>query len=541
MIAKVPVFSIEEQEELDRLIHEKDSCNLVLFLNKHISDEASLETMVLGVQRYMPYLRLSLQETDIDRILDVIGTASLLNQDFEQAFAYFKEANNVERIEQTLRLGILYGNWKVVKQINDYGKEKTISRLTLSDVAYREFFRLKALPFIQMLRDDNGFFFKEDNLESILEVVQPESREGLFGEVLETLDINGSLNVAKKYIFALLTKDQTTIKRYQELFERVQKGSRPVCDRIIGEYLAGRGRVLKVLQNGDNDNFFPRSGNIFLVEEDEEVYVAKEHLKQYTDFSRINGYSTEKEILELGLDHPGLPKYLDSFKTGGIEFLKIEFVKGDPLRRFVKQRLPKAEVIDVLIQTADIIEYLQSQNIIYGDLKDKNLIYDGQKITLIDFGMSRRFDKPINDQTFYFSTASTPKYTTPERIMMHRIYAKSDVFQLGILAYELLTGEHPFARYDFKEGKWFRSSSLIKYGLSNLHNRFVPNKKISEDQELCSLIGQMLSKEIDQRPSIIEVKERLEQISERSQESPIRNCFYARYNDSIEISKTSDS
>ena len=526
MITKVPVFSIEEQEGLDRLIHEKDFCNLVLFLNKHISDEASLETMVMGVQKYMPYLKLSLQETDIDQILDVIGTASLLNQNFEQALAYFREANDIPRIEQTLRLGILYGNWKVVKQITDYGKEKEIPQLTLSEVAYREFFRLKALPFIEMLRDDNGFFFKEDNLESILGVIQPESRDALFREVLESLDTHGSLNIAKKYIFALLTKDQVVIKKYQEQFERLQKGPRPVCDRILSNYLADRGRILKTLQNGDKDNFFPRSGNIFLVEEDEEVYVAKEHLKQYTDFSRINGYSTEKEILELGLDHLGLPKYFGSIRLNGIEFLKIEFVKGDPLRRFVKQRLPKEKVIDVLIQTAEIIEYLQSQNIIYGDLKDKNLIYDRQKVTLIDFGMSRRFDKPVTDETFYFSTASTPKYTTPERIMMHKIYAKSDVFQLGILAYELLTGEHPFARHDFKEGKWFRPSSLIKYGLSNLHNKFVPNKEISEDQELCSLIRQMLSKEINQRPNITEVKEKLEQISERYENASSPRVVY---------------
>src|SRR3989338_1509025 len=302
MITKVPVFSIEEQEGLDRLIHEKDFCNLVLFLNKHISDEASLETMVMGVQKYMPYLKLSLQETDIDQILDVIGTASLLNQNFEQALAYFREANDIPRIEQTLILG----------------------------------------------------------------VIQPESRDALFREVLESLDTHGSLNVAKKYIFALLTKDQVVIKKYQEQFERLQKGPRPVCDRILSNYLADRGRILKTLQNGDKDNFFPRSGNIFLVEEDEEVYVAKEHLKQYTDFSRINGYSTDKELLELGLDHPGLPKYLGSIRLNGIEFLKIEFVKGDPLRRFVKQRLPKEKVIDVLIQTAEIIEYLQSQNIIYG-------------------------------------------------------------------------------------------------------------------------------------------------------------------------------
>jgi len=110
--------------------------------------------------------------------------------------------------------------------------------------------------------------------------------------------------------------------------------------------------------------------------------------------------------------------------------------------------------------------------------------------------------------------------------MMHKIYAKSDVFQLGILAYELLTGEHPFARHDFKEGKGFRPSSLIKYGLSNLHNKFVPNKEISEDQELCSLISQMLSKEINQRPSITEVKERLEHVSERYENASSPRVVY---------------
>ncbi len=131
--------------------------------------------------------------------------------------------------------------------------------------------------------------------------------------------------------------------------------------------------------------------------------------------------------------------------------------------------------------------------------------------------MSRKFDQTITDETFYHSTSSTPKYTTPERILCHKTYAKSDVFQLGILAYELLTGQHPFARYDFKEGKWHRQSALIKYGISNLYNAFVPCAEIKEDSELSSLLSAMLEKEVDDRPSISEVKQKLQEISARHQ------------------------
>ncbi len=525
MSKKVPVFSIDEQEEFDRLLKEKDICNLVLFLNHHINEEASLETMVTAVQKYMPYMKLSLQESDIDKILQVLGDASILGLNLEPAFAYFKEAKNIERIKQTLKLGMLYGNWKVVKQIKEYGKEASIPEITLSDTAYKEFFRSKALPFIEMTRDEDGFYIEEQNLESIIQTANA-PREQLLKETLEELEKKGSLNTAKKYIFALLTQDPELISKYESEFQKLQHGPRPICERFLSDYLGRRGTILRTLQNGDKDNFFPRSGNIFLVEEEGQIYVAKEHLKQYVDFSRINGYSQEKEILELGLEHPGLPKYLGSIKLEGIEFLKIEFIKGDPLRRFVKQRLPKEKILDILIQTASIVQYLQSRNIIYGDLKDKNLIYDGEKITLIDFGMSRRLEKPITDETFYHSTASTPKYTTPERILTHKVYAKSDVFQLGILAYELLTGQHPFAKYAFKEGKWHRQSSLIKYGISNLYNNFVPCAEIKEDSELSALLSTMLEKQADDRPSISEVKQKLQEISMRYQDEPSESLVY---------------
>ena len=485
--SKVPVFSIEEQEEFDRLLQEKDMCNIALFLNYHINEEASLETMVKGVQQYMPYMRLSLQEEDINTLLRVLGDTSILGLDLEHAFSYFKEAEDTERIQQTRHLALLYGKRKTVQHIQEHATKKSIPELTLSDGAYKEFFRSKALPCIKLHRDEKGFFIEEKDIEEILSEIQlspSQTKEALFKEALEELEHQGSRNIPKQYLFALLTQDPDIITRHEKRYQQAQQGPRPSCQRKLEEHLGDEGKIIRTLQNGDKDNFFPTSGNIFLVEEEGKKYVAKEHLKQYTDFSRMNGYSMEKEIMEAlskRPQHPGIPRYLGTINAGGIEFLNIEFIRGEPLRRFVKQRLPREKITDILIQTASTIEYLHSQHILYGDVKDKNVIYDGTKATLIDFGMSRRFDEPITDETFYYSTASTPKYTTPERVLTHKVYARSDVFQLGILAYELLTGTHPFARYKFKEGKSNRESALIKYGLSNLHNAFMPAPDIQKN------------------------------------------------------------
>src|SRR3989338_11339553 len=136
--SKVPVFSIEEQEEFDRLLQEKDMCNIALFLNYHINEEASLETMVKGVQQYMPYMRLSLQEEDINTLLRVLGDTSILGLDLEHAFSYFKEAEDTERIQQTRHLALLYGKRKTVQHIQEHATKKSIPELTLSDGAYKE-------------------------------------------------------------------------------------------------------------------------------------------------------------------------------------------------------------------------------------------------------------------------------------------------------------------------------------------------------------------------------------------------------------------
>jgi serine/threonine-protein kinase len=155
----------------------------------------------------------------------------------------------------------------------------------------------------------------------------------------------------------------------------------------------------------------------------------------------------EAEMLA-GLSHPNLPRVTDHFEQDGKAYLVMEFVPGETLLSFLQREglpQPQSRVFEWVRQLCDVLEYLHTQNppIIFRDLKPANIMLTpGGQIKLVDFGIARLFKPGQAKDTQAFGTVG---YSAPEQYGRGQTDARSDVYALGVLIYQLLTGYDPTA------------------------------------------------------------------------------------------------
>src|SRR5215216_6078475 len=153
----------------------------------------------------------------------------------------------------------------------------------------------------------------------------------------------------------------------------------------------------------------------------------------------------EAEMLA-ALNHPNLPRVTDHFEQDGKAYLVMEYVPGETLLSFlVREGLPqpKERVFEWARQLCEALDYLHTQSppIIFRDLKPANIMLtpSGQ-VNLIDFGIARLFKQGQAKDTQAFGTIG---YSAPEQYGKGQTDARSDVYSLGVLLHQLLTGYDP--------------------------------------------------------------------------------------------------
>jgi len=147
------------------------------------------------------------------------------------------------------------------------------------------------------------------------------------------------------------------------------------------------------------------------------------------------------------LDHPHILPVYDSGETAGRLWFTMPFVDGESLRQRLARepQLPLAEALRITRAVADALGYAQQQGIIHRDVKPENILLQGERCVLADFGVARAVDAAGERLTETGFALGTPAYMSPEQAAADRhLDHRSDVYALGCVVYEMLAGEPPF-------------------------------------------------------------------------------------------------
>jgi tRNA A-37 threonylcarbamoyl transferase component Bud32 len=156
----------------------------------------------------------------------------------------------------------------------------------------------------------------------------------------------------------------------------------------------------------------------------------------------------QKEARAAGkLVHPNIIIIYDTGEDEETAYIAMEYIEGDTLENLIQKgiRFPMEKIIDVMDQICDGLEYTHRQGIVHRDLKPSNImLVKGNRVKITDFGISKVVGAPSSPFTQAGIFLGTPSYMSPEQIGGRKIDGRSDLFSLGIILYQLLTGEKPF-------------------------------------------------------------------------------------------------
>src|SRR3954463_10744570 len=193
------------------------------------------------------------------------------------------------------------------------------------------------------------------------------------------------------------------------------------------------------------------------------------------------------------LSHPSVVTVHDFFEEGGTPFIAMEYLPGGPLRRY-QSSLPAEQITGVLLDVLAGLAHAARFGIVHRDLKPENLLVtaDG-RVKIADFGIAKAIDRTrqATRLTATGTTIGTPDYIAPEQAMGEATGPWSDLYSLGCIAFELLTGRPPFADAD--------SSMAIL--LSHVNDRVPPVRSVDAtvDPRLADWVGRLVTRDPEDR------------------------------------------
>lgn len=145
------------------------------------------------------------------------------------------------------------------------------------------------------------------------------------------------------------------------------------------------------------------------------------------------------------LQHPHIVTILESGEEHNLSYIAMEFLEGHDLSRYCypENLMPVKEIIQIVTMAASALGYAHRNNVVHRDIKPANIMFnpENQSIKITDFGIARIVDSGI---TRSGKILGTPSYMSPEQLYGIKLDGRSDLFSLGVMLYEMVTGKLPF-------------------------------------------------------------------------------------------------
>jgi len=259
------------------------------------------------------------------------------------------------------------------------------------------------------------------------------------------------------------------------------------ADETVGQKI-GRYKILEKVGEGG-------CGVVYVAEQTEPVRrrVALKVIKLGMDTKQVVArFEAERQALAM-MDHPNIAKVLDAGTTEtGRPFFVMELVRGIKITGYCDQNnLPTQERLDLFMQVCQAIQHAHQKGIIHRDIKPSNILvtlHDGVPVPkVIDFGIAKATEGRLTEVTIYTQLhqfIGTPAYMSPEQAEMSGldVDTRADIYSLGVLLYELLTGRTPF---DGQE--------LISQGIDAMRRTIREKEPAKPSTRLATLKGEELT------------------------------------------------
>jgi serine/threonine protein kinase len=256
-------------------------------------------------------------------------------------------------------------------------------------------------------------------------------------------------------------------------------------DAHPGTLIASKYKLLEEIGEGG-------MGTVWMAEQLEPVRrkVALKLIRPGMDSSQVIArFEAERQALAL-MDHPNIAKVLDAGTVGqdsnpaassdrigilshiGRPFFVMELVKGVPITKYCDEhRLTPRQRLELFVPVCQAVQHAHQKGIIHRDLKPSNVLvalYDGKPVPkVIDFGVAKAAGQSLTDKTLvtgFGAIVGTLEYMSPEQAEVNQldIDTRSDIYSLGVLLYELLTGSPPFSRKELEKAGMLEMLRVIR-------------------------------------------------------------------------------